>query len=125
MWRKLPLATSIGSSCPVPLVAFSYRFQVPLRLAPNTIRSPVGDHTGPTLVEASVVRRRSAPRVRSHSHKSATELEFVVRRRYMSDFSSGEIAGSKTGPGAATVPPRVPVRSYQAIWDSYVRTPPL
>src|SRR5438093_4634891 len=37
----------------------------------------------------------------------------AVKRRNTTDFSSGEIAGSRRGP---TVPRSFPARSYQAIW---------
>src|SRR5262245_35795744 len=79
------------------------------------MRSPFGDQTGARLIETSVVKRCSAPRARSRSQRSALSLAKEVRRNTI-DFSSGEIAGSQTGPAVPIVSRDFPPRSYQSIW---------
>src|SRR5215469_5298312 len=91
------------------------------RLEANTIRSAVGDQSGPVFHEPSVVKRCSVLRLTSHSHRSVVVSD--VRRNKI-DFSSGEIAGSKTKEGEPTVPRSLPPRSYQAIWFR-LKSPPL
>src|SRR5215469_15746494 len=94
---------------------------VPPRLEANTMRSPVGDQNGVVLVGPSVIKRCSPPRLRSRSQRS--EVVPDVRRNKI-DFSSGEIAGSKTWEGELTFPRSLPPRSYQTIWFG-PKSPPL
>src|SRR5215469_11350553 len=88
---------------------------VPLRLEANTMRSPVGDQNGVVLIEPSVVKRCSVPRLKSHRHRSWVVFMTDARRNKI-DLSSGEIAGSKTKEGEPTAPSSLPPRSYQTIW---------
>src|SRR5713226_9506251 len=77
------------------------------------MRSPFGDQEGSRFAEASNVKRVSVPRARSRRQISLVE---PVERRNTIAFSSGEIEGSQTLPGAPTGPTSFPARSYQTIW---------
>src|SRR5713226_8250098 len=74
------------------------------------MRSPLGDQNGPALIGGSLVKRASVRRLRSRTHRSPPMAEL---RQNTTDFSSGEIAGSQTGPGAPTGPRDLPDRSNQ------------
>src|SRR5215472_16745347 len=97
----VPPAATSTSSWPVALALFWYRLKAPPpRLEVNTTRSPLGDHTAEWLMEASVVRRCSVPRVSSLKQRS---VDTVEPRLNTTDLASGEIAGVRIRPGAPTV----------------------